>query len=175
MTTPTPPGAAPGHPSGPSPAVPVSAGDHPEHTQHDGHGHGSAATEPEVIGFGKVIAVGVLSVVLFVIGSIWALQIRTATEKAMNPILVDAQGKVLPDAHGNPQGGSRYTAVPAGYGAEEQGIVDQIPFELNTWVEKDHAEAAAKLKGYAWVNQEAGTIRLPIERAMELVVAESAK
>jgi hypothetical protein len=129
----------------------------PEHTLHDGHAHGSAATEPEVIAFGKVITVGVLSVVLFVIGSIWALKIRTVTEASMNPV------------------GSRYTALPAGFGAEEQGIVDQVPFELNTWVAKDRAEATARLKGYGWVDKQAGVIHLPIERAMDLVVAESAK
>ena len=129
----------------------------PAHTLTDGHAHGTAATEPEVIAFGKVITVGVLSVVLFVIGSIWALKIRTATEAAMNPA------------------GSRYTALPAGFGAEEQGIVDQIPFELNTWVAKDRAEAAAKLKGYSWLDKQNGTIHVPIERAMELVVAEAAK
>ena len=158
MTTPqNPTEAAPGHPSGPSPEKPAEAPSAPAHTQHDGHGHGSAATEPEVIGFGKVISVGVLSVALFVIGSIWALKIRTATEAAMNPA------------------GSRYTALPAGFGAEEQGIVDQIPFELNTWVAKDRAEAAAKLKGYSWLDKQNGTIHVPIERAMELVVAEAAK
>jgi hypothetical protein len=129
----------------------------PKHTLSDGHAHGSAATEPEVIAFGKVITVGVLSVVLFVIGSIWALKIRTVTEASMNAA------------------GSRNTALPAGFGAEEQGIVDQVPFELNTWVVKDRAEATAKLKGYGWVDQQHGVIHVPIERAMELVVAESAK
>ena len=168
MTTPTnQTEAAPGHPSGPSPEKPAEAPSAPEHTQHDGHGHGSAATEPEVIGFGKVITVGVLSVLLFVIGSIWALKIRTVTEAAMNPVVADASGKLV--------GGSRHTAVPAGFGAEEQGIVDQVPFELNTWVAADHARATAKLKGYGWVDKQAGVIHLPIERAMDLVVAESAK
>lgn len=158
MTTPiAPTEPAPGHPSGPSPVAPAPAPSVAPHTLHDGHSHGSAATEPEVIGLGKVITVGVLSVVLFVIGSIWALKMRTATEATMNPA------------------GSRYTALPAGFGAEEQGIVDQVPFELNTWVEKDHARATAKLVGYGWVDKQAGVIRLPIERAMDLVVAESAK
>jgi hypothetical protein len=129
----------------------------PAHTLSDGHAHGTAATEPEVIAFGKVITVGVLSVVLFVIGSIWALKIRTVTEASMNAA------------------GSRNTALPAGFGAEEQGIVDQIPFELNTWVAKDRLEATAKLKGYGWVDPQAGVIHVPIERAMELVVAESGK
>jgi hypothetical protein len=168
MTTPiSPTEPAPGHPAGASPEAPAPAPSAHAHNLHDGHAHGSAATEPEVIGFGKVITVGVLSVVLFVIGSIWALQIRTVTEKAMNPTVMDAKGNLV--------GGSRHTAVPAGYGAEEQGIVDQVPFELNTWVAKDHAASTAKLKGYGWVDKQAGVIHVPIERAMDLVVAESAK
>lgn len=148
---------APGHPSGPNTVTAAPPPSAPEHTLHDGHAHGTGATEPEVIRFGKVIAVGVVSVVLFAIGSVWAMKIRSATEATMNPA------------------GSRHTALPAGFGAEEQGIVDQIPFELNTWVAKDRVEAAAKLKGYSWVDKQAGVIHLPIERAMDLVVAESAK
>lgn len=157
ITPPTTTEPAPGHPAGASPEAPAPAPSAHAHNLHDGHAHGSAATEPEVIRFGKVITVGVLSVVLFVIGSIWALKMRTAIEATMNPA------------------GSRYTALPAGFSAEEQGIVDQVPFELNTWVEKDHARATAKLAGYGWVDKQAGVIRLPIERAMDLVVAESAK
>jgi hypothetical protein len=123
----------------------------------DAHAHAAGATEPEVIRYGAVISVGVLSVVLFAIGSVWALKIRSTTEAAMNPA------------------GSRDTAVPKGYGAEEQGIVDQIPFELNTWVAKDQQAAALRLHGYGWVDPKAGVIHVPIERAMELVVAESGK
>jgi hypothetical protein len=32
------------------------------------------------------------------------------------------------------------------------------------------ADAAKKLEGYGWVDQQAGTAHIPIERAMELVV-----
>ena len=150
MTTPTTPGATP------ATAPHAHTKRHDEHDAHAGH-HAGPATEPEVIRFGQVITVGVLSVLLFAVGSVWAMKIRSATEASMNPA------------------GSRDTALPAGFGAEEQGIVDQPPFELNRWVEKDRAEAAAKLKGYGWVDQQSGVIHVPIERAMELVVMESAK
>ncbi len=33
---------------------------------------------------------------------------------------------------------------------------------------------AARLKSYAWLNREKGVVSLPIERAMELLAAESA-
>ena len=167
MTTPNDTTApAPGQPAGAQEAPAAAPSAHAHHVN-DGHAHAGPATEPEVIGFGKVITVGVLSVLLFVIGSIWALKIRTVTETAMNPTVADASGK--------PVGGSRHTALPAGFGTEEQGIVDQVPFELNTWVAKDHARATARLQGYGWVDKQAGVIRVPIGRAMELVVAEAAK
>src|SRR4051812_44743208 len=35
-----------------------------------------------------------------------------------------------------------------------------------------HEEAAKALAGYAWIDKNKGTVRVPIERAMELTVAE---
>ena len=124
----------------------------------EGHGHAARhgpATEPERIQMFKVIAAGVVAVLVFTIGSVWALRIRSNTERAMNP--------------------SGVTVMPKNFGADEQGIVDQIPFELNTWVAQDRRENGAKLKGYRWLDAKAGTIQVPIERAMELVVEDSRK
>ncbi len=119
------------------------------------HAHDTTIPEPENVALGKVISVGVISLLVFAIGSVWALRMRTATIAAMNP-------------HGP-------IALPANFGAEEQGIVDQIPFELNHWVKDDRAASAKQLGSYGWVDRKAGTIRIPIERAMELQVAEQKK
>jgi hypothetical protein len=127
-------------------------------SHHDTHAHGAApggqgsATEPEHLEIGKVIAVGVISILVFVVGSIWALRIRADVVRAVP-----------------------HRPLPASFGAEEQGIVDQIPFELNQWVARDRKAAMAKLHGYGWIDRQARTVRLPIERAMELVVEEGVK
>ena len=125
------------------------------HAAHGTHHASGPATEPERIAMVPVIAVGLISVLVFAFGSVWALRIRSTTERAMNPA-----GRL---------------ALPQGYGAEEQGIIDQIPFELNTWVATDRKENGAKLQGYRWLDAKAGTLHVPIERAMELVVEESRK
>jgi hypothetical protein len=122
---------------------------------HGQHPHRGPATEPDVMAMGKVALVAFLSIATFAVGSIWALRIRSTTALAMNPA-----GK---------------TVLPASYGAEEQGIVDQVPFELNRWVARDRAENAKVLHSYGWVDRKAGIIRVPIERAIELTVEESRK
>lgn len=127
---------------------------HPHHPHGTGHG-GDPIPEPENIQVGPLAAVAIISILVFAIGSVWALRIRANTEREMNPALA--------------------AGLPPSLGAEEQGIVDQIPFELNHWVKDDRKNGQARLKGYGWVDQKAGTIHVPIERAMELVVAESHK
>lgn len=112
------------------------------------------------IAMGKVVLVGVISVLVFAAGSIWSYGIYRSTAREMNPA-------------GRPQ-------IPAEMGREEIGIVDQVPFELNRWVSQ-HREQYANEKGtgrlqtYGWVDRKAGTVRIPIDRAMELLVQEQAK
>jgi hypothetical protein len=127
---------------------------HPHHPHGTGHG-GDPIPEPENIQVAPLALVAIVSVLTFVIGSIWALRIRANTEREMNPSLA--------------------AALPPSLGAEEQGIVDQIPFELNHWVKDDRRHNGLKLQGYGWVDQKAGTIHIPIERAMELVQQEANK
>jgi len=119
-----------------------------------GHEEHAAATEGENLPIGKVVMVGVVSILIFAIGSVWALKMRTQTIESMNP--------------------SGAPALPASLGNEEQGIVDQIPFELNHWVKDDRAASARQLTSYGWTDQKAGTIHIPIERAIELQLADSA-
>lgn len=46
--------------------------------------------------------------------------------------------------------------------------VESIPLEL----EATRTEQIRQLAGYRWVDKQAGTVALPIERAMELIVEE---
>jgi hypothetical protein len=56
----------------------------------------------------------------------------------------------------------RTPIVPPRPRLETDGKADRLPVE---------AAAAEKLQGYAWVDRAAGTVRIPIERAMQLLVA----
>lgn len=107
------------------------------------------------IQFGKVIAVGLISLAIFAIGSVWAVSILHTKQKEMNP-----SGRV---------------ALPAELGQEEVGIVDQVPFDLNRWVQKYKQEQGQRLDSYGWVDRKAEKIHLPIDRAMDLLVQEQAK
>ena len=148
------------HPHPPMPAA--NAGDvHAPNAGHTAahdkieHGHEAHTSAPqaEELPIGKVVMVGVVSILIFAVGSIWALKIRSATIESMNPTGA---------AH-----------IPASMGAEEQGMVDQIPFDLNHWVKDDRAAARERLHSYGWVDRKAGTIHIPIERAIELQLADA--
>ncbi len=106
------------------------------------------------IHFGKVIAVGVVALIIFALGSVWSVSILHTRQKEMNP------GRA---------------SLPAELGQEEIGIVDQVPFDLNRWVHKYKQEQNQRLDSYGWVDRKAGTIHVPIERAMDMLVQEQKK
>jgi hypothetical protein len=121
-------------------------------SSHDPHSdHSSGQQSEDQIDFAKVIAVGVVSLVIFALGTLWAVAIfhretarsKAATGQAAQPVL----------------------------GRAEIGIVDQVLFEgdhrLATW----RAERAARLNGYGWMDRSKGIVHVPIERAMEQVAA----
>jgi len=147
-----------------APAVPPNAGDahapnagHTAAHEHAAHGHAAPTAIPEAenMALGRVAAVGIVSLLVFAVGSVWALRMRSSIIDAVNP--------------------THAANIPASLGAEEQGMVDQIPFDLNHWVKDDRATSAKQLGSYGWVDRKAGTIHIPIERAMELQLSEPKK
>lgn len=121
-------------------------------SSHDSHSdHAGGHKSEDQIDFAKVIAVGVVSLIVFTLGTLWAVTIfhrQTARSRA-------AAGQ----------------AAQPKLGRAEIGIVDQVLFEgdqrLATW----RAERAARLNGYGWVDRSRGIVHIPIERAMEQVAA----
>ena len=115
------------------------------HDTHDSHPPGHESEDQ--IDFTKVIAVGVVSLIIFALGTIWAIA-----------ILHHETAKVQ-----STTGVSRYPEL----GKAEIGIVDQVLFEgdhrLATW----RAERAARLNGYGWSDRSKGIVHIPIERALE--------
>jgi hypothetical protein len=114
---------------------------------HDTDSHPPGHESEDQIDFTKVIAVGVVSLIVFALGTIWAIAIlhhETAKVQATTGV-------------------SRYPEL----GKAEIGIVDQVLFEgdhrLATW----RAERAARLNGYGWTDRSKGIVHIPIERALE--------
>jgi hypothetical protein len=107
----------------------------------------------EGVSLKKIIAVGIASLVSFAICSVAAWAIL----RKMNDDY--AQAGVVPEA----------TKI----GQDEIGIVDHVPFDGDTRLARYRADNARKLGSYGWVDRKKGTIRIPIERAMQQVVEQA--
>lgn len=46
------------------------------------------------------------------------------------------------------------------------------PEQRIEWLRETRAHEAAQLEGYGWIDRDAGVVRLPIDRAMDLTVEE---
>jgi hypothetical protein len=118
--------------------------------QNDPHGHQSE----DQIDFRKVIMVGVVSLIVFALGTWWAAGIlRHETKRAE-----DTTG---------------LTAEPALLGKAEIGIVDQVPYSGDHRLADWRQERSRRLNSYGWVDRAKGIVHVPIERAMDATLAGS--
>lgn len=110
------------------------------------HGH---QAEDE-IDYAKVIAVGVVSLVIFALATWWAaIILRHQTEHV--------------------EAATGAATRPAEMGREEIGIVDQVPFQIDHRLANWKAEKSTHLNGYGWVDRAKGVAHMPIEKAMDAV------
>jgi hypothetical protein len=101
------------------------------------------------INYGKVIAVGVASLIIFAVATVWAASIlRRETAK-----IEDKTGHTRQAIIGQP----------------EIGIVDQVPFVSDRRLEAWQKRHAQRLNGYGWVDRAKGIAHVPIEGAMDAV------
>jgi hypothetical protein len=117
----------------------------------DGHDKGPHGEESEDnIDFGKVIAVGVVSLVIFAVATVWAISILHSERAQMK--------------------GREEGRVGTEMGKPEIGIVDQVPFSKDRRLEVWKKERADWLASYGWVDRPHGIAHMPIDRAMDAVV-----
>jgi hypothetical protein len=105
----------------------------------------------DTIDFKKVIAVGVVSLVIFALASWWAATILHSERSALGPRVE--------------------WKAPTEIGNTEIGIVDQVPFQGDVRLDKWKTERAEWLNGYGWVDRARGVAHIPIDRAMDEIVA----
>lgn len=116
----------------------------------DTHNEGSHGSDDQ-IDFFKVILVGVLSLLVFAGGTVWAVAIfRRETARAQTV--------------------SGPTHRPV-LGATEIGIVDQVLFEGDHRLADWRADRKARLEGYGWVDRSKGVAHIPIDKAIDEVVS----
>jgi hypothetical protein len=113
------------------------------------------AQADESIASGKVLFVGIVALVVFAGATVWSTRIWRETRTRLEP-----NGPVAPGAE---------------IGKAEIGIVDQAPFETIRTAERTHAEQQRHLQGYGWIDREKGVIHVPIDKAIDRLVAEKGK
>jgi hypothetical protein len=99
----------------------------------------------------KIVAVGVGALAIFAIGIWWAYSLMSHWRTELQA------------------GGAART--PTELGKTEIGIVDQVPFEKDHRLDVWRAERAKRLGTFGWVDRAKGIAHIPIEQAMERVVA----
>lgn len=112
--------------------------------------HGVAAEEDH-LSLGKVVAVGVGSIVLFVLGGIGAYFIQTHTER-----------EVQPDGP---------APTPAAIGQYEIGIVNQRLFSVDSHATTKLSAQQLALKN-GWGEKAGQVVHQPIDQAMDAVITQ---
>jgi hypothetical protein len=115
--------------------------------------HGVAAEEDHLV-LSKVIKVGAISLVIFAVGAVWAWRFQVSIERELQP-------------EGPPP-------MPAVIGQYEIGIVNQRMFEQDSHAEKKLSGQEQALKN-GWGDQPGVAAHLPLEQAMERVIADAQK
>ena len=110
-----------------------------------------AQADEHIAGF-KVVAIGVTALVVFGAATWWSSRILDRTARTLSPAGPLPIGKEI--------------------GKAEIGIVDQTPFETTRGAEHYRREQLQRLNSYGWVDPAKGIIHVPIEKAIEQLLAE---
>ena len=121
--------------------------------------HGVAAEEDH-IGTGKVVQVGVVSLVIFIVGGIWAWRLQVATTQEFVPEgPAPIPALITPDKDGKT--------------AYEIGIVNQRLFQLDTHAEQKISSQQKALES-GWADEPGVVARPTISAAMDQIISEQA-
>jgi hypothetical protein len=118
---------------------------------HSSNPHSGGPAELHELNLGKIVLIGVVSLAIFAAGVLWAYELMVRRERGIR-----AAGPAR---------------VPSEIGKPEIGIVDQVPFEIDHRLEIWRAERTKRLSTYGWVDRAKGIVHIPIDRAMQEVVA----
>ena len=110
------------------------------------------AQAQEGINWFAVLGVGIGAIVIFAISIFIVVKVLHAREKTLQP-------------HGP-------DPMPAQMGQAEIGIVDQVPFDVARSLQAYRRDRTRRLESWGWVDRTAGTVHMPIDQAMDLVVKE---
>lgn len=111
------------------------------------HAHGGVRSEEDRISTPRIVAVGVASLLIFIVsgGAVVAYFHARMTAAPLPP-------------------------MPADVGRSKIGMVEQQLFGLAERGLRDREARLERLGSYGWVDRRAGVAHIPIDQAMELVV-----
>jgi len=110
-----------------------------------------AQADEHIAGF-KVVAVGVISLIVFGAATVWSSRILDRTARTLSPAGPLPVGKEI--------------------GKPEIGIVDQTPFETTRGAEKYRHDSLRRLNSYGWVDAQKGVIHVPIDKAIDQLLSQ---
>ncbi len=111
--------------------------------------HEHARAEEDHVPTVRLVTVGIGALVLFFLASVTASIVLVAQVKQM-----------LPEGPG---------PMPVDLGKAKIGMVEQSLFEYATRASDKAAAQRRLLSSYGWVDRKAGVVRIPVDRAMDLV------
>ena len=126
-------------------------------TTAESHGHGASeiSAAQQHMSWPWIIGVGVASMAIFAVATVWSTHILNSTRAEMQPA-------------GPPP-------IPKQVDQYEVGIVNQRVFALDQRAAQKRLQQIERLRSYGWVDREAGVAHIPVEEAMRMYLAEQAK
>lgn len=118
-------------------------------------GHGTAAEVAQAqqeMSWPWIIGVGVGSIAIFALATVWSTHILNTTRAEMQP--------------GGPP------PIPKQVDQYEVGIVNLRVFALDQRAAQKRLQQMERLRSYGWVDREAGLAHIPIDEAMKMYLAE---
>ncbi len=110
------------------------------------------AQEEEGIGWFRVIGTGIAALLVFSIATFVVYRYLNLRERMLQPLGPDP--------------------VPGLLGQPEIGIVDQVPFDVTRSYQAYRRDSLERLSSWGWMDRQKGIVHMPVERAMELEVAQ---
>ena len=101
-----------------------------------------------------VIGTGIAALLVFAIATFVVYKYLGQREKALLPLGPDPVPALITS------------------GQPEIGIVDQVPFDVTRAFQAYRRDSLERLSSWGWMDRQKGTIHMPIDRAMELVVEQ---
>jgi hypothetical protein len=120
-----------------------------------GHGAAEVAHKQQEMSWPWILGVGVASIAIFAVATVWSTHILNATRAEMQPA-------------GPPP-------IPRQVDQYEVGIVNQRVFALDQRAAQKRLQQMERLRSYGWVDREAGLAHIPIDEAVRMYLAEQAR